>query len=47
MTCTHCRTSLTEWSAVYCPHGRPFCEACTWEEVCDDCADTAAWEVAS
>lgn len=33
----HCRTSLTEETAVFCPHGLPFCEHCTWEEACDDC----------
>lgn len=36
-TCTVCNTSLAEWSAVYCPHGRPFCGGCTWEDGCDRC----------
>jgi hypothetical protein len=41
VTCTHCRTSLTEWSAVYCPHSRAFCEACTFEDACEDCGVAA------
>lgn len=37
----HCRTSLTEETAVFCPHLLPFCEHCTWEEACDRCNDEA------
>jgi hypothetical protein len=33
----HCRTTLDEYP-VECPHGLPFCEHCTWEEVCSECA---------
>jgi hypothetical protein len=33
----HCRTSLDEYP-VQCPHGLSFCEHCTWEEVCSECA---------
>lgn len=37
--CYHhfCRTSLDDDTAIYCPHGRPFCDGCTWEEACEDC----------
>lgn len=37
----HCRTSLTEHEAVLCPHLQPFCEHCTWEDGCDECAGAA------
>lgn len=37
----HCRTSLTDETAVFCPHALPFCENCTWEEACDDCNQEA------
>lgn len=33
----HCRTSLTEETVTYCPHDRPFCELCVWEDGCDEC----------
>lgn len=41
--CSHpqCRTSLTDDTVEYCPHNRPFCEACVWEDGCEDC-DTLA-----
>ena len=41
-TCAHphCRRSLGE-HPVTCPHGLTFCEHCTWEEVCDECATDA------
>lgn len=37
--CAHpfCRTSLDP-HPVECPHGLPFCDSCTWEEACDECA---------
>lgn len=38
----HCRTSLTEETVTYCPHGLPFCEACVWEDGCDECGQVAA-----
>lgn len=34
----HCRTSLSEAGAVYCPHGLAFCPVELWEEVCSECA---------
>ena len=37
----HCRTSLTDETAVYCGHGLAFCGNCTWEEACDQCATEA------
>lgn len=37
----HCRTSLTDWDAVFCPHNKPFCGGCTWEEACDECGVAA------
>lgn len=37
-TRTDCRTSLADDTTVYCPHGLPFCEHCTWEEGCSECA---------
>jgi hypothetical protein len=48
LRCTHghCRTGLggdVPW--VLCPHGHPFCDHCTWEEACDQCAAAAAWTV--
>lgn len=36
-TCTVCRTSLSEWSTVYCPHGRAFCDGCAWWLGCEKC----------
>lgn len=41
--CSHqqCRTSLTEDTVTYCPHDLPFCEACVWEDACDECRDLA------
>lgn len=38
----HCRTSLTEETVTYCPHDLPFCEACVWEDGCDECGQVAA-----
>ena len=37
----HCRTYLDDESAVQCPHGLAFCQHCTWEEACDECAIAA------
>ncbi len=37
----HCRTSLDEYPTE-CPHSLPFCDACTWEEACSECAAVAA-----
>lgn len=37
----HCRTSLTDETAVYCGHGLAFCGNCTWEEACGECATEA------
>lgn len=37
----HCRTSLADETAVFCPHLLPFCEHCTWEEACDRCNEEA------
>lgn len=36
----HCHTSVTEDDVSFCPHNLPFCEACTWEDGCDDCANS-------
>lgn len=36
-----CRTSLTDETTVNCPHDLPFCEHCTWEEGCIECAVAA------
>ena len=33
----HCRTSLTEETAVFCRHRLAFCEACVFEEGCESC----------
>lgn len=38
--CSICRTSIAEYP-VECPHGLPFCEHCTWEEACAECAPPA------
>lgn len=39
--CAHpfCRTSVTEDDVSFCPHNLPFCEACCWEDGCDDCGN--------
>ena len=38
--CTVCRTSLDEYPAT-CPHGLPYCDACVWEDGCEECG--AGW----
>ena len=38
-SCRHpaCHTSLGEWDVTYCPHDKPFCEGCAWEDGCPEC----------
>lgn len=41
----HCRTVVAD-DLVTCPHSRPFCEACVWEEGCPEC-DAERWAAAA
>lgn len=42
----HCNTSLTPDTVNFCPHDHPFCELCTWEDGCHQCAELAIGGVA-